>query len=263
MKIQVINIIMKNDMRVKCSIYPFILILIAFGLSPKRTYSYPQVRAELLTDLPLQLGVGSLLEFDQQWRIASSIGLMPKSYVTLSNQVVMLIPNTYTDPTAELIEDTIQNSMVYRIMGGWSPQLSGFYVHTGYSLATLGGGASTVALIEGITGEEIDRSEMSTMRKLVQIEAAATLHMFSLELGWEWSIKEIQVDRWLTLRAALGWSYTFTSSATLTADTADRGFRVQNAFDRLEAAGESYLVDTFDTYVHPPTLSLALGYQWN
>ena len=256
--------IMKIINLLKIFSYSFLLLLIAIGLSPKKTFSFPKMRVELLTDLPLQFGVGGLLEFDQQWRLASSIGLMPKSYVTLSNQLVMSLPDTYTASTAELIEDTIQNSIVYRVMSGWSPKVHGFYTHLGYTLATLGGGASTLALIEGVTGEELDRSAMNTSQhEPVNIEAVTTLHMLSLELGWEWPIKEIQVNRWLTLRAALGWSYTVTSSATLTANTASKRTRIQTAFDRLEAAGESYLVDTFDTYVHPPTLSLALGYQWN
>ena len=224
-------------------------------------------RAELLTDLPLQIGLNALVEFDQQWRLSTSLGYMPQGYVALTNKVVMMIPYTYEEPTAELIEDTIQNSLVWRVMAGWSPKSYGFYTHVGYALATLGGGASTVALIEGITGQEIETSNMNGQynenREKIGINAASNLHMLSLELGWEWKLSELTKDRWLTLRTALGWSYTFSSSALLRADTDDRGPIVQGAFDRLEAAGEKYLVDTFDTYVHPPTLSLAIGYQWD
>ena len=224
-------------------------------------------RAELLTDLPLQIGLNALVEFDQQWRLSTSLGYMPQGYVALTNKVVMMIPYTYEEPTAELIEDTIQNSLVWRVMAGWSPKSYGFYTHVGYALATLGGGASTVALIEGITGQEIETSNMNEQynenREKIGINAASNLHMFSLELGWEWKLSELTKDRWLTLRTALGWSYTFSSSALLSADTDDRRPIVQGAFDRLEAAGEKYLVDTFDTYVHPPTLSLAIGYQWD
>ena len=238
-------------------------------IAPARsTQSTPvSYRAEILTDLPLQIGLNALVEFDSQWRLSTSLGYMPQGYVALTNKVVMMIPNTYEEPTAELIEDTIQNSLVWRAMAGWSPKSYGFYTHIGYALATLGGGASTVALIEGITGQEVNTSNMNAQnnedREKINIDAASDLHMFSLELGWEWKLSELAKGRWLTLRTALGWSYTFSSSAVLSADTADRRPFVQKAYDRLETAGENYLLDTFDTYVHPPTLSIAIGYQWD
>ena len=46
---------------------------------------------------------------NNQWRL-TSIGVMPRAYVELSNQTVMLFPDAYTETTATLIEDTIQDS---------------------------------------------------------------------------------------------------------------------------------------------------------
>ncbi len=224
----------------------------------------PSVRLELTSDLPLQLGGSAMVETDQGWRLFSSIGIMPSPYVELSNQVIMLIPDTYDEATAQLINDTIQNSIVWRIMGGWKAPNIGFYTHIGYSLVTLGGGASTAALIEGITGESIEyERDPRSNRSPIEIDAEATLHLLGVELGWEWRLKELKPKRWLTLRAALGWSYTFSSVAHLKADVSDRKAVVQEAYQKLERAGEVYLVDTFETYVHPPTISLALGYQWD
>ena len=84
-----------------------------------------------------------------------------------------------------------------------------------------------------------------------------------MDMGWEWLLLELERKRCVTLRVSVGWSYTFHSSASLQADQTDRRAQTQDSLKRLELAGESYLVDTFDRYVHPPTISLALGYQWN
>lgn len=224
----------------------------------------PKLRAELLTDVPISLGVGGLAEFQDQWRISTSVGLMPRSYVALSNAVVMKFPYTYTEPTAELIEDTIQNSLVWSVMAGWSPRSLGLYTHVGYRLVTLGGGATAAALIEGITGQMVgDGSAADSNREPIMIDAASTLHMLGLEIGWEWPIMTLEAEQKLTLRASIGWSYTVHSSADLGVDLTGRRPRVQEALTQLELEGEEYLIDTFDSYVHPPTMSLALGYQWN
>ena len=108
-----------------------------------------------------------------------------------------------------------------------------------------------------------DGSAADSNREPIMIDAASTLHMLGLEIGWEWPIMTLEAEQNLTLRASIGWSYTVRSSADLGVDLTGRRPRVQEALTQLELAGEEYLVDTFDSYVHPPTMSLALGYQWN
>ncbi|MGB0648573.1 MAG: hypothetical protein ACPGQS_15415 [Bradymonadia bacterium] len=251
---------------------PYLMILIAIicqhAFEPNVCYGATQkitkLRAELLTDAPIMFGIGGLIEVNNRWRLATSIGVMPRAYVELSNQTVMLFPDAYTEATATLIEDTIQNSLVWSISTGWSPKSSGFFAHAGYRLSTLGGGASAASLIEGLTGVTASENRSNDARQeQLQIDASATLHMLSLEFGWEWTLVELERLRQVTLRAALGWSYTFHSTVLLSADDTGRRPQTQDALNRLERAGESYLVDTFDSYVHPPTISLALGYQWN
>ena len=233
-------------------------------ISIKEAYCDPKLRAEVLTDVPISLGLGGLAEYQGQWRIATSVGLMPRSYVALSNAVVMQLPNTYTEPTAELIEETIQNSVVWSMVAGWSPRSIGFYTHVGYRLVTLGGGATAASLIEGITGQMLgDDDAASPDREPLMIDAASTLHMLGLEIGWEWPVLRFKSEESLILRASIGWSYTFRSSAVLDVDFAGRRPIAKEALKQLGVAGEEYLVDTFDRYVHPPTVSLALGYQWN
>jgi hypothetical protein len=176
----------------------------------------------------------------------------------------MNLPDTYSEPTAELIEETIQNSLVWSVMAGWSPRTLGFYTHIGYRLVTLGGGATAAALIEGITGQMVgDGSATNSNREPIMIDAASTLHLLGLEIGWEWPIMTLEAEQSITLRASIGWSYTVRSSADLGVDLTGRTPRVRESLTQLELAGEEYLIDTFDSYVHPPTMSLALGYQWN
>ena len=228
----------------------------------KEAYSDPKLRAEVLTDVPISLGVGGLAGFKISG-VATSVG---KCHVPmwLSNAVVMQFPNTYTEPTADLIEETIQNSVVWSVMMGWSPRSLGLYTHVGYRLVTLGGGATAASLIEGLTGQMIgDDSASYSDRKPIMIDAASTLHMLGLELGWEWVVVKLKPGQSLTLRTSIGWSYTFSSSAALDVDLTGRRPKVQEALKQLGVAGEEYLVDTFDRYVHPPTVSFALGYQWN
>lgn len=79
--------------------------------------------------------------------------------------------------------------------------------------------------------------------------------MVDLELGWD-----IALDEHWTLRAALGWSYTFNSKTTLWADKSGLGPARQRGLQTLERAGEFYLDDIFQSYVHPPSLVLGVGY---
>ena len=224
-------------------------------------------RIEVLTDAPLHLGIGALFEGPKRIRVSSSLGWMPNAYVQGANSIVRMCVPTYTAETAQLVEDTIQNSLVWRVHGGWRPfKNSGFYTHLGYTLVGLGGGSTAQSLIEGITGIEASMRESRSERNnsSIEIAADATLHLFDLELGWEWSLLNMNHEQSgeLILRAALGWSYTFTSSARLDAGVGESQPLLQSVFGKLETAGELYLIDTFESYIHPPTVTLALGYQW-
>ena len=227
-------------------------------------------RVELLTDAPLHIGVGALFEGPQRWRLSTSIGWMPSAYVQGANSIVRAFVPTYTEETATLVEDTIQNSLVWRIHGGWRPLKSkGFYTHIGYTFVGLGGGSTARSLLEGITGQSFNDTSMRGERartesdEPITIDADATLHLFDIEVGWEWrlSSQEAQGGTW-TMRAALGWSYTFTSTAELNAEVDETQPRLNAFFNGLESAGEVYLIDTFESYIHPPSLTLALGYEW-
>ena len=230
-----------------------------------------QARVELLTDAPVQIGLGGLIEGPYRIRLATSLGWMPTPYIQGINAATTALDTGYTEANAELVEATIQNSLVWSTRLGWRPfPQRGFYVHGGYTLIGFGGGATTRALIEGLTGVEAEERQTTRQRSRepLYIDAAARLQLFSLELGWEWAIwrpvetQESNQARSLLLRVALGWSYTFAARAQLEAQSSGRRPFVEESLRRLEAAGEAYLVDLSESYLHPPSLTLALGYRF-
>ena len=225
--------------------------------------SSPQIRLEIITDIPLQIGTGVSLEWTQGLLVSTSVGWLPQSYVKGINSIITAF-DVYEPETAELIETTIQNSLVWRTHVGWRPWTdSGFYTRIGYTLITLGGGATTKALIEGITGTDIEDSNMmDSAQNPLYIDASSSLHLLSIGVGWDWTVYQFSQRNHLFLRTALEWSYTFTSTAVLESQSQSSRPIIQNSLDRLEKAGERYLLDTFNSYIHPPSLTLAVGYTW-
>lgn len=251
------------------SIFSSVLSAYARPHHTNKTLDTPQYRLEFTTDFPIQLGLGAIIELDHRIRLQSTLGWMPKSYIRTTNDLVhQIIPESYPPETAQLVEDTIKNSLVWTIKGGWRPfENSGFYFNVGYTLITLGGGSTTKDLIEGITGVSTEERQYNNdsdhqERQELPINAAASLHLAALDLGWEWNLIEYNSRQKLIFRTALGFSYTFTSSAELITQSNDPRPRYQDALKRLESAGEAYLIDTFESYIHPPSVSIAIGYTW-
>ena len=210
------------------------------------------LHVEALTDLPVQIGGRIQLEVPYGIRFATSLGAMPGSYVDLINEI-LVAANAYPEPTAQLIRTTLQQSLVWRTHVGWRPLSDhGFYFELGYALVTLGGGASGEELIAGITGQPVPGGSGASERLY---DAASTLHMLDVEVGWEWVLWDA-----LTLRAALGMIATVGASATV-----DPQFTVKPLFqpvlDGFTSFAESYLIDTYTSYVFSPVISVAVGYR--
>jgi hypothetical protein len=213
-------------------------------------------RAELVNDVPVQIGGGLLLEHrPTRLRLRASLGVLPEAYVRLANNAVQAFEDSYTDPQADLVANTIQNSLIGRIHIGWRPVARrGFYVHAGYTVATLGGGATALALIEGITGRELEADTADATGEL-EFDAASTLHLIDTELGWERALW-----RGLTLRLSFGWSFTVASSTAVEAQFTLPGPVRERALREFERFTENYLNDTYTSYIHPPQLGIALGW---
>ncbi len=212
---------------------------------------YTQV--ELLTDIPLHMGGRVAVETAQGLRGSLSVGILPGAYVDLINAVVMAFDG-YNQATADLIQQSLQNSLVVRVHAGYRPWSHlGFYVDLGYTLATLGGDVANEGLISAVTGQEAPG-----ITSLADEEYAvnSTLHLIGLEVGWQWVIAE----RW-TIRTALGGAFTVAAASTVEAE-----FSVPRAgtalVDAFEGIAEQYLDDTYTSYVHTATVSVAAGYRF-
>ena len=206
---------------------------------------------EIGTELPVALGLTASATWSNGFRLSSGIGYLPKTYVELINEVVQQFPNSYDAATGDLIEETLQSSLIWRTHLGWQWR-SGFYLDGGYGLVTLGGGTSTESLIAGLTEYEADGFSASDN----QYSVRSVLHMANFELGW----KSLIDDRW-TLRTALGVAVTFAASSTVESKTEPNTRFRRQVVEGFESHSERYLVDTYEEYVITPVFTLALGYR--
>jgi len=222
-----------------------------------------RLRPELLTDAPIHLGAGALLELPGRVRVHTALGWLPEPYVELINSGVSALDDGYSDAEAELVQGALQRSLVWRTQVGWRPMSDrGLYLHLGYALVTLGGGTTAEELLEGLTGKGFEETTAGPLRggqpsaSGRTFSAGSTLHLLGVETGWEWSLW-----RSLWLRAGLAWSFTVGAKATVEADFEARTAAGRVLLADLEQASEQYLEDTYRSYVHPPSLVLALGWE--
>jgi hypothetical protein len=83
---------------------------------------------------------------------------------------------------------------------------------------------------------------------------SSRLHMLDAEVGWRFMLWE-----GLTLNVALGFSGTLSASAQVEPDFPVLIPQVVEAFTR---PAERYLVDTYESYVSTPTVSIGLGWKF-
>ncbi|MCB9671515.1 MAG: hypothetical protein H6734_18685, partial [Alphaproteobacteria bacterium] len=198
-----------------------------------------------VTEVPLMVGAGVRLETPPRIWVDAGVGVLPRSYVQLSNAVITrMFPDDYPESTATLVEESLASSLVLRGRLGWRPSARhGFGFGAGGTVATLGGSATGVELVEGITGVQVPT--FGEDRLLVDARATVLL----VDVGLDWAIP---VWRQLVVRPALGWSFTAWAHTDLEPSTEPRFPPAQVAMDAVEAEGEAYLDTTFTRYVHPP-----------
>ena len=201
------------------------------------------------TDVPVSLGASVSLQVPYGIRISTGLGALPAGYVSLINEVVTSLDG-YDDATAALVEQTLQNSMVWRTHVGWIADF-GLYIDAGYTLAALGGGSSVEDIIVGIVGREPPSRGADR-----EYDIASTLHMLDVEIGW----KGVFWDAFV-VRAAIGFSGTIASSTTVQQRFSVTGPVMQRGIDEFEAFVETYLDETYQTYVFTPVFTVSLGYR--
>lgn len=211
--------------------------------SPWRLTSY------LSTSVPTEVALRATVETPYRFRLTTSVGLLPEPYLALSN-AILVGAEAYNQATADLIEAALGYGLVWKLRAGWRPFAKlGLYVELGYMLATLGGGASGQEIIAGASGQPPPASGGGR-----QYDLAATTHLIDLEIGWRFDLFKQRL--WLLV--AVGYSGVLGATATVTPDFASSSPRLTAAFANASAA---YLVDVLTTYVHTPTVTVAIGYR--
>lgn len=203
------------------------------------------------TDLPVMVGARVWAEAPYGLRLSTALGVFPGGYVDLVN-AILVDAGAYPQETGDVIRDAIADSLVWRTHLGWRHAGTGLYVEGGYALATLGGGVTSEQLLVAVTGADAPSSGGAAS----SWSAGAMIHMVDAEIGWTDRVWE-----GLTVRAALGFAGTVAASATVSPDRAP-GPLAAKASARLASAAETYLEDTFTSYVFTPVITVGLGWQF-
>lgn len=200
------------------------------------------------TTFPTDIGGRLDLETPGRLLISSQVGYLPHAYFSLINNTVQDLGG-YDRQTADLVDAITQGGWVWRSHLGWRPfKRAGFFFQVGYSRLELKGSLEDSEALANAVGEP------SLQARNFSATAHATLHQVDGQIGWRWVIAER-----LFIRAAVGGFFTFSSSSNITtrSSAADRPYALI-----LTQKGEAYLNDTFKSYAHSPTASLAIGYQF-
>ena len=212
---------------------------------------------EVLTDAPLQIALGMRVLAPNGLGLSTSIGMVPGLYGDLIDSVGQSLGD-YSDETSDLVRSSLEQSMVWRVRGGWKPWTDwGLYFELGYGLIVLGGDVTEEEAMSAIIGRpppsrRVDGGIVGPGASYAY-EVGSTLHTLGGEVGWLWALS----DDW-SIRAALG--FVTTISAHSTVDVTDRE-SPSAGVDAFSDSSEAYLDDLFTSYVHAPTVGLAMAYR--
>jgi hypothetical protein len=208
---------------------------------------------EALTDLPLDVGGRASLEMPYGLRATASLGGLPGGYVDLVNAVIVAAGG-YDQATADVIASAIASSLVFRVHLGWRPiRRHGFYFEVGYGLVALGGDLTTEDLFVAATGVERPANPRAEARGY---DVGSALHMIDVEVGWE-----LVFWRHFVVRLAVGVAATVGATTEVSPRFTPHPLAADGVA-ALAAEGAAYLDETYTTYVHLPTVSVALGYRF-
>ncbi|MFB6351862.1 MAG: hypothetical protein ABEN55_12605, partial [Bradymonadaceae bacterium] len=205
-------------------------------------------------DVPLQLGGELYVDATGPLRVRGGIGYLPGAYMRAANEILVGAFPRYTEDDADLVDSTVGNSLLWQIAAGFvTGDNEGIYVTAGYTAATFAGAVASGELIARATDRDIpDRLKNRYGDREFDIDS--TLHQADIEIGVEWKFNH------LSLRSGIGWAWTFASSATVRAKFGDDNQKAQETLDKIESEAESHLNNTYRSYVHPPYLSVGMGF---
>jgi hypothetical protein len=239
--------------RHSCS--PFDARVLLAGALALSVLASPRARADPLhltveagTEFPLDVGARVTFELPGRLQLTGAIGFMPSGYTQLINDTLVDF-NAYDQATANLIQSSLQNTLLLHLRLGWQPfDRHGFYFQAGYMVGFLGGGASGASVLAaGGHGGLIGSGAASD-----SFDISTTVQGITFEIGWVWLIE----DRW-QLRAGLGGMHTFASSSTIT----KRGGHETADDKTLENGAAAYIDNVMTTYVYSPMITFTAGFR--
>ena len=205
---------------------------------------------EANTDFPLS--VGGRLGIESPWHrlsLSTSLGYQPSAYVQAINSASVFL-GAYDRNEADLIEDTLRGSFVWRTHLGWRPVANaGLYVEAGYGRVAFGGNTSAEDVLAALTGVEAPADESVLER---DYRVRAVLHLLDVEVGWRWRLGE----HW-TARTALGAAVTLDAQSRVDPHFTPEDAEPVATFSRR---AEDVLDRTFERHVRLPVLSFSVGY---
>ncbi|MBI5528363.1 MAG: hypothetical protein HY897_18690 [Deltaproteobacteria bacterium] len=209
------------------------------------------------TDFPVSIGVRGTAQFPYGIELRAGAGFMPGGYVKLINST-LVSAGAYNQETADLITDSLSNSLILSIDAGWDPgDPGGFFVDAGYLMAALGGKVSTTTLISQATGKDL-----SWVQGNPGIPVSTTLHNLTLTAGWRFVFVEH-----LQLTVALGVLKTIASSTTAEFKTGENipgllGREIQSKVAQAQEDIDTYMNDIYVKYVVSPFVTVNAGYRF-
>lgn len=213
------------------------------------------LRVEAVTDVPLLVGAGLLLETRSRFRVRTSLGVMPQGYLRLSNSLLSRVDEDYPEEAQVLMEQAVDDTITWRSQVGVRPfERAGFYVHAGYTLLGVRGDATGEELIGAAEAFEEDQGELMRRMNPSMVTMNSRLHMIDMELGWDFALGERA-----NLRLGAGWAYTLYSKTRVEADFEPSDEMPQDEVALFEEVSSKYLDAIYRSYVHPPSLSVAFG----
>lgn len=203
-----------------------------------------RLTGELLTDVPLGIGLGVGSEMGPRVRLGVSFAWIPRAYVDLADAVAREVGG-YDDATSAVIRASTEDAFALRAHLGMRPfEELGLYFDAKWSLLLLSGtaDASDFAEIVNASTQEAQVGEW---------DISTVAQQLGVEIGWQFALPEQ-----LSLRIGVGMSFTV---------AADVGVEARDpVFPRLASAaavrGEEELRDAYTENVHLPVLSVAVGY---
>jgi hypothetical protein len=203
------------------------------------------------TDLPFL--VGARLDTERADRVRLSLGwsVVPGGYTTLLGAIANLSAGATTEQRA-VMEGVLNGAQLWRLQAGWRPlRRRGFYFEAGYALMRIDGAFALGEL------DSCSKSPAAALCRDERFLVDASVHMATVELGWEWVAYQA-----LVLRASLGFLATFAVSNEVAPEP-----RLRQAVEHvlLTAQGDQ-LTEELNTLLldfgFVPMISLSAGYRF-